>query len=792
MAGGIAIRRLIRGEDGVVKVALVDLNTLQDVTDPTGYTILEPDNGVIEDIPTAQHPKSAQVVAGPDEIPPTAKTVAEIRGGGRLDVGDAATGMKGPDRDSPGNFGYRDKPTGLGLASALPGPLGMAGKAVNAGWNANNLAANNAARNYLGLPERSTFANAKGIVSDVGNVVSEKANIGGNDYQIGFGGISEDGKHTQLTPDEARTRSLTMDAPISETGVSERGFGYRAPSSPSAPESGTPGALGRDYEGTATGTKQGLAGRVGDITPAELGTVPDAATPESMRSMPDISAPVSGSVTSSKGLLGQPTLGKPAPDPARFGGPAPSAPTAPTKVGDVIDVPDREEVSSISEQGYSSAKSQKSQPASLAAQPGMSRTAANNFGYKATPADKPSRPGSLASPTAPAAAGMAMTPADASARGVGRTYSAEERAQMAKTLAGELTPGTMKGIAAQNPEALAEAASALGTIDNRVNSTVEQGSVAQATRGSQYNANMTSALKNGTVPAKVTERNYQKFGPIVDQLVDDYVAGKVASPTPSATHYYNPSVANPKWGPAMAPTAQTFGPHTFGTPDKMYQPDPETFGKSWGYDAARNVQDAAGVRQSVEDTYGGRPGKTAGIGGFTGQTKGSVKGNALTGSLGLGGGYVSDVGVSGVSTKDTSMSSNPSPGGETGFGRQSSLRDSISQEAKGGLAGAPDGPKGRESVGGGLKSSPSSLGGRVGSGGFSGGSTTSTSKGDRVGSGGFSSQTSDKPDGRKGQESYGGGSKSSSSSKSSGSASSASSGNSRGGMSSGRGMGGFN
>ncbi len=784
MAGGIAIRRLIRGEDGVVKVALVDLNTLQDVTDPTGYTILEPDNGVIEDIPLSQHPKTAQAVAGPDEIPPTAKTIAEIRGGGKLDASDAAIGMKGPDRDSPNNFGYKNKPTGLGLASALPGPLGMAGKAVNAGWNANNLAANNAARNYLGLPERSTFANVKGVVSDVGNVVSEKANIGGNDYQIGFGGISEDGKTTQLTPDEARTRSLVMDAPVKEGSVSERGFGYRPSQdttvSPSVREKGTLGPT--SY--TSEGTKRGMAGSLGGVQAQELGTIPDAATPESMRSMPDLSAPYGTDPDVEADMAGrglqQGWSGRLGDIPAKsvqtksIGG---TTPSTPTKVGDVIDVPDREDVSSVSELGYS-ARAQSKAPESLATQQGMTRSAANNFGYSE---DQPER-SSLASPSTTATPDKAsMSGYKASAITSPASAIGPSREQAVKDAYGAAYGAGLSGIAADM-------------------------SVAQAMHESAW----------GQKPAGTSNLHGIKSKTGTPVQTHEYIGGKRVNMSQKFANFANPEESFSGWRDLMERNypgvlAATTEDEAINALDQgrlgAYATDPKykdkikntldvvksfNFGNT-GPASTQSIQDPTGAQRSVEDTYGGRRGSTTGLGAFTGQTKGSVKENALTGSLGLGGGYISDVGVSGVSTKDTSMASNPSPGGETGFGRQSSVRDSISAEAKGGLSGAPDGPKGRESIGGGLKSAPSSLGGRVGTGGFSGGSTSSTSdsKGGRVGIGGFSGGVSDKPDGRKGQESYGG-SKSTSSSKSTGSASSANSGNSRGGMSSGKGMGGFN
>ena len=770
---GIAIRRLMRGEDGGIRVALIDLNTLQEVTDPTDYTVLEPDNGKIEDIPYAQQPKSAQTVAEPGEVPVEATTIKEAQeyaSGGKLDSGDAATGMRGMERDATNNFGYMSKPKGLGLASMLPGPAGMVGKAVNAGINANNMTASEKARGYLGLSPSSTFGKVKGVLSDNQGVVSKSANIGGYDYGISFGGISKDGKHTTLTPDEARTRSLTMDAPVKEGEVSERGQGYRAPSATGnvAPSSKAVGTLGANSV-TQTGTKQGLAGRLGGIEASNPGTVGLAATPESMSAMKDMSAPIgidAENEADMSGRMSQAWAGK---------------------LGDVA-------AKSVKTGAVTTGSVKNTNLAGTPSAPTAGDALRNSF---------------TANPeaNAPAAAGQAMSPAAFSGAGAGRQYSVAEKSAMAKTLAGELNGKTLRGIVAGDPAALAEAAAALGTMDNRVNSVKnidKPDPVASTLVGSQYNANMTKALKNGTVPASVTARNYKTFGAPLDTLVDNYVAGKIDSPAPNATHYVNKDVAAPAWGDKVN---DKYGPHTFGTPDKSFAASAKGYGSSYGFIGARQVTDKLGNITTPTEAYSGAPEATAnpgplGLGTATGVNSGfSPNLGGLMGNLAAKNTPESRMGISG------SGFSPSSPGGMTGFGRTASLGGStgtsnLSGAARGGLSSVgggtgsrstgpskgtgsvADGSKGNESYGGGASKGTGGLGGNPGAGAYGGGSTKSS------GTGGFA-------DGKKGSESYGGGSttsssKSSSSSSSSKGSASSSSGGPRGGASTGRGMGGFN
>lgn len=51
------------------------------------------------------------------------------------------------------------------------------------------------------------------------------------------------------------------------------------------------------------------------------------------------------------------------------------------------------------------------------------------------------------------------------------------------------------------------------------------------------------------------------------QVADMILAGNYQDPTGGATHYYNPSVANPAWGQSAGGNWQTIGNHVFGSAD---------------------------------------------------------------------------------------------------------------------------------------------------------------------------------------------------------------------------------
>ncbi len=751
----MAVQRTMRGEDGAITVAYIDLTTLKPVTDLTGYAVIQPANVQIEDIPYYQQPAGAQQVATPEEaqeaveagtIPPPDE--ARFGSGGNLDAGEDPTGMNGARRDATNNFGYREKPGLLGLASALPGPMGMVGKVANAAWNENNRAAQAKTREMLGLTPKGTFDTIKGIVKDVGPDVGQ-VNIGDNKYSVAQGGVTKKGT-LGLTPMEARQRSLVTDTPITEGKApsTPRGQGYTPGPAQATPSQKAPGTLGPDAPGTQTGTKRGIAGSLGGVTPTELGTNPGASFPDDMAKMKDISAPLD---ISTPGMQVKDVQGSQA-QAGRYGG----VPSKSVKTGAVTAAPQK----------------------------------SVNIG---TPSSKPTQSFSPSATSAPATGraniepGKAPSPAGWSGLGMGRQYSPQEKAAMAKTMAGELTPGTLKGIAAKNPTAIKEAAAALGTIDNRVNSAKYAGvanPVSKTLAPSQYNANMTKALPNGTVPADITAKNYEKYGPVIDSFVDDYTKGAVASPTPDATHYANLDVSNPAWGGALG---TKIGPHSFGTPDTSFSPDPKGYGYSYGPAAAVGLGSAVGP--SPSGTFS--PEASAPAAGFSAGYTSDVGKTGVGANLGVGaganmearGGFSMDTGVTaekegtGANMSERggfSMSGEKSGGGYGGgYGPSKSTPGGYS-------GGTSTGSKYGGGSGGGTGSSPSSPGNKSPGGfggGYSGGSTSSGSKYGGGSGGGTGSSPSS------------GSTKSGSTS--SGSASSQA-GGSRNGASTGKGMGGYN
>jgi len=114
-------------------------------------------------------------------------------------------------RDPSNNFGYFDKPTGMGMLSNLPGALGLAGKGINATINANNVGAVDAARGMMGIEGLSNKDVLSGIAKDrqgfVANVDITNQAGKTNPYSVSLEAMTPSGK-TALTPDEARKRSF--------------------------------------------------------------------------------------------------------------------------------------------------------------------------------------------------------------------------------------------------------------------------------------------------------------------------------------------------------------------------------------------------------------------------------------------------------------------------------------------------------------------------------------------------------------------------------------------------------
>ena len=231
-----AKRKIIRGPDGTPQVILVDMSG-NPISDPSGYGILEPGNYL--DPSTLQAPASPSATSGKTAPEPSTaqRVIRNTAEGGRDNTGGSG-GIAG--RSQSNNFGYIDKPGLVGAAGMLPGPAGLAGKAVNAGINANNVAAVNAARESMGLPSLGLGGTVKGVVKDNKGQIAD-VTMSGSTYAtpVGLEAMSPTGM-TNMTPAEAAARAravggMTISTPAE---ISARNAAFEA-------EFSRPGLLGR-------------------------------------------------------------------------------------------------------------------------------------------------------------------------------------------------------------------------------------------------------------------------------------------------------------------------------------------------------------------------------------------------------------------------------------------------------------------------------------------------------------------------------------------------------------------
>lgn len=191
-----------------------------------------------------------------------------------------------------------------------------------------------------------------------------------------------------------------------------------------------------------------------------------------------------------------------------------------------------------------------------------------------------------------------MSPSSMQAAGLGAQYSPQDKAAMATTLAGELSPSQLKGLEDQDPDALAEAASVLGTMDNRAMSNTFSNKPNPATSAvtspAQYSSLAPSKLSN-------TLNNANVYGPAVEAAVDAYSSGAIQNTTPNATHMVNKDVANPGWG---ANVNDKVGDHTFGTPDASFKDTSQAYGLGVGPVSGVGISSPSGTMATPSGTYG--------------------------------------------------------------------------------------------------------------------------------------------------------------------------------------------
>lgn len=263
---------------------------------------------------------------------------------------------------------------------------------------------------------------------------------------------------------------------------------------------------------------------------------------------------------------------------------------------------------------------------------------------------------------------------------------------MAQTIAGELGPGTLAALAANDPVAQQELAGMVASMENRANSK-KFGTLETALAPSQYNSLMSKNLTT-------TEQNYSKYGQVIEKNIGDFLAGTLKPTDPNTTSYYNPDIANPSWGSKMN-NPMNIGEHKFGVLDGPYDYSP-----SAAFKAERERLSTA----QISDTRGFTPSRDYSGPGLSGNQNSPSEGAGKFGGSGLGspskgysgkGGYDSPsegggkfggsgLGSGGVKTDKSSYGGGPVDKSEKGWGGGSS-KSSSSKSSSGGLGKNSDG-----------------------------------------------------------------------------------------------------
>lgn len=194
-----AYKKLARRTDGTNGVIFIDADTGKQITDKTGYEIISAGNESDLNLKAKQVANEEK----PKETSDAEKQTQKIIYG---ENNDSISGISGDpvERNHANNFGYKDKPSWLSVASLASGPIGLATKAANVYYNTNNMAATNAARQSLGLPTLSAWDTVKGVLNDTKGFVGD-VTIGGKTYGVSLNDKTPDGR-TAISPSEAQTR----------------------------------------------------------------------------------------------------------------------------------------------------------------------------------------------------------------------------------------------------------------------------------------------------------------------------------------------------------------------------------------------------------------------------------------------------------------------------------------------------------------------------------------------------------------------------------------------------------
>lgn len=305
------------------------------------------------------------------------------------------------------------------------------------------------------------------------------------------------------------------------------------------------------------------------------------------------------------------------------------------------------------------------------------------------------------------------TPAGLASMGFSN-YSAAQKAQMSKAIAGELSQKSLANLTSKDPSARAEAQKEVGSMVaamvNRDASPLGQTKAHSWQNPTQVNSLMPSKLAT-------TEDNLSK-NPAVTKTVNSFFSGGIPDAKMDTTNWGNYSVpgVKDKIGPTTNP--ENIGAHTFSV-DKAFSPDKASQAAAKAFGTMAGTQFSPGKKtddrvsnpsfSGMGTPTGTTPSKglstglgvsdksnTPGYGG-AGLGYGGASSGAAAGSLGNPGGSSGAGGASGSqgsSSSGSGSSSSGSSGGSSSGGGNSNSRDGASSPAGGYSSSASKGSTG--------------------------------------------------------------------------------------------------
>lgn len=235
----------------------------------------------------------------------------------------------------------------------------------------------------------------------------------------------------------------------------------------------------------------------------------------------------------------------------------------------------------------------------------------------------------------------------------GISLDKKQQQRLSETIAGELSGNTLRGLARQDPKAIAEAAQVTQVAANRIASV----GFDKAITPSQFNSIGRKAMDT-------TKNNYSKYGGLVSDVVGKTLSGELSAPRPENNHYSNQSIAKDKSWEKDLTEVNKINEHTFGTVQSRFNASPASKKQENAKRAAvANASEFSGISRAEQkaDRQVSDTSKTPSKGlGSKPASSSSSNTKSSKSSVGMGGGKTrsTSAGLASKSSSNNSKSSN--------------------------------------------------------------------------------------------------------------------------------------